>query len=172
MAAEVLTDADILMEILAERGEVPLPIIAHVLGVSEDVVENWVKVLEKHGMVKVRYPILGKPVVEFNATTELKSELEDKFIKEQEMKANEIVEESKKVELEFLEMTNSADIIKMKRDIQAHLFKVKGLLDRLSEVGNKLRVKYDHIASDYKSAQEVYKRILEKIDKVESMERY
>ncbi len=61
--SDAKTTIDSLAELLRERGKMELSKIAQQLGVEQNVVENWAKVLEAGNMVKISYEV-GKMYVE------------------------------------------------------------------------------------------------------------
>jgi methyl-accepting chemotaxis protein len=61
--SDARTTIDSLAELLRERGKMELSKVAQILGVEQNVVENWAKVLEAGNMVKISYEV-GKMYVE------------------------------------------------------------------------------------------------------------
>ena len=59
---KISTKIDELLELL-EKGCGDMGELARKLGVSEELVENWVKTLEEFELVEVKYPVVGKPIV-------------------------------------------------------------------------------------------------------------
>jgi predicted nuclease with TOPRIM domain len=169
--AEIVTEADMLMEILAERGEAPIPLIAHVIGVDETVIENWAKILEKHGMVQLRYPLLGKPVVEFKAAEQLREEFRKRFLEAQREKSELAFSEFPKIESMFKKMDRD-NISEVEKEVKARLNKVEGLNRRLNEVSTRLEVKDKEISEKYEKLIDKYKSMLIAIDEKKGMETY
>lgn len=168
---EIVTEADMLMEILAERGEAPISLIAHVIGVDEAVIENWAKVLEKHGMVQLRYPLLGKPVVEFKAADKLREEFRKRFMEEQRRKAELLESELPQMEELFKKMSKK-NMAEVHHEIKAHLNKVEGLLDRLKTISTRLEVEDSDLSAIYVKLIDKYKSMLIVIDEKLSVEAY
>lgn len=84
----IATSVDRLILIVKKRKEISLSDAAKYLGVSEDQVEEWVRILEEHNYLKLKYPAIGKPKILLGEVP--KEQLE---IKEEELgKRTEVVE--------------------------------------------------------------------------------
>lgn len=59
--SQISTDVDEVLETVDKRGVVSIAEISKKLGVPEGKVEEWGKVLEKHGLIEIFYPPVGKP---------------------------------------------------------------------------------------------------------------
>jgi len=57
------TDVDKLLKIIEEKGTVTTEELAKILKVEEEKVEEWGRILEEHGLIKMEYPPLGKPLL-------------------------------------------------------------------------------------------------------------
>ncbi len=169
--AKLVTEADMLMEILAEKGSAPIPLIAHVVGVSEDVIESWVKMLEKHGLAKIDYPLIGKPVVKFIATTALKGELQKRFIEEQKKNMTKLVSGLPGLKRR-VENLRSDGIQELFNELVGRIKKVKGMRKKLLEVGAKLDVQDSELISTYDNVINEYKRLRNVVDKKRDLEMY
>lgn len=169
--AELVTEADMLMEILAERGEAPISLIAHVIGVNESVIENWARILEKHGMVQLHYPLLGHPVVEFKAADKLREEFKARFLSEQKRKA-ELAEAEIPVVEGLMASVNEQNACEVHRQIRGHLSKVQGLMDTFKAVSFKLNVEDQKIGLKYGEIIDKYKALLSKLEETCSVEEY
>jgi hypothetical protein len=168
---DIVTEADMLMEILAERGAAPVSLIAHVIGVDEVVIENWARIHEKHGMVQLHYPLLGKPVVEFKAAETLRDEFKSRFLSEQERKANLAEAEVPPVEA-LLKSVNDKNACEIHREIRGRLSKVEGLMDKFKEVSARLNVGDEKISVKYGEIIDKYKSLLLTLEEKCSMEEY
>src|ERR1700674_2839127 len=60
--SEAKTTIDSLAELLKEKGKMELGKIAQIMGVEQNVVENWAKVLEQGGIARITYEV-GKMYV-------------------------------------------------------------------------------------------------------------
>src|SRR3989338_6407165 len=58
------TDVDKLMELVQKRKKLSIRDAATALGEAEDIVSDWVKILEARGYLKISYPIVGAPFME------------------------------------------------------------------------------------------------------------
>jgi len=61
------TDVDKLVNIISQKGKVSIKEAGKKLGIKASQVEEWAKVLEEHGLVKMVYPFIGEPRVELVA---------------------------------------------------------------------------------------------------------
>jgi len=59
----VSTKVDEMMAILEKEGKKSFRELSEKLNVSEDLIENWCKILEEHGLVEIEYPVVGNPSV-------------------------------------------------------------------------------------------------------------
>lgn len=161
--AEVLTDADILMEILSERGKAPISLIAHVVGVPEDTVEQWAKILEKNNLVRIHYPILGEPVVEMIAGEEIKSELKTQFLHQQILREEKIREELAEFEINMKNPgMGRAELL---NELNGKLAKVGNMAKKIREVAPKLGLNEEKILERYKQVEGRYLEMKKKLVK-------
>src|SRR3989344_2777857 len=58
------TPVDKLVELVARKKNLSLKDAAKSLGVEEETIEEWVRVLETHGYLKINYTPFGSPLVE------------------------------------------------------------------------------------------------------------
>lgn len=57
------TDVDKFLKIIEEKGSVSTNQMANELNVNEEKVEEWGKLLEEHGLIRLEYPPFGKPIL-------------------------------------------------------------------------------------------------------------
>jgi hypothetical protein len=57
------TDVDKLYELTKDKGIVKVKDAAKILGINNDQVEEWARILEEHKLVRLRYPPVGEPVL-------------------------------------------------------------------------------------------------------------
>ncbi len=57
------TNVDRLLEMVKRRGRIKISDAAKSFGVPESTIEEWGKVLEEYGFIKMHYPPLGKPIL-------------------------------------------------------------------------------------------------------------
>lgn len=62
-AKKVETSLDKIVQMVNEKGSVSISEISKSLGIKEEQVEEWSAILEEHGLVKISYPPIGKPVL-------------------------------------------------------------------------------------------------------------
>lgn len=60
------TDIDALYDLLKEKKRLPIPVIAKLFGVKEELVEEWAKILEDNNLASVYYPRMGEPELRLN----------------------------------------------------------------------------------------------------------
>ncbi len=168
---EIETEADQLMEILADRGEAPVSLIAHVIGVEESVIENWARILEKRGMVEVHYPLLGKPVVEFKAADKLREEFKARFLAESKRRV-ELAEAEMQDSEALVKTLSSKNAVAIDREIRGRRFKVEGYLDRLKSSSTSLDVEDAELAAAFGKLIDKYKAMLSEIEEELGEEAY
>ncbi|RLI98243.1 MAG: hypothetical protein DRO99_01165 [Candidatus Aenigmatarchaeota archaeon] len=61
--AFIETDVDKLYEMINKEGRISVEDAAKRLNVPAGSIEEWGRVLEEHGLAKVHYPAIGKPVL-------------------------------------------------------------------------------------------------------------
>ncbi len=59
--SQINTEVDDVLETVDKRGVVSVAEISKKLGIDEGRIEEWGKVLEKHGLIEIIYPPVGKP---------------------------------------------------------------------------------------------------------------
>lgn len=57
------TDVDRLLKIIEKNESVSVDDLAKILKVSEAKIEEWGRLLEEHGLVRMEYPAFGKPIL-------------------------------------------------------------------------------------------------------------
>ena len=55
------TNVDKLYKMVKKKGKIKISDVVKKMKVSKEVVEEWAKVLEDYGMIKIYYPIIGEP---------------------------------------------------------------------------------------------------------------
>lgn len=66
------TELDLLLEIINQKKSIGISEIQRMFSVPKDLVEEWGKILEEHGLIKLYYPALGDPLFRTNTFTEVK----------------------------------------------------------------------------------------------------
>jgi len=61
----ISTKIDKMLDILEREGKKTFKELSDVLGIPENIVEDWSKVLEDHGLVEIEYTPIGSPSVKF-----------------------------------------------------------------------------------------------------------
>ncbi len=59
-ASKYKTDIDKVYELVDKRGKVTITEIANGFGISKELAEQWGKILEDHGLIRINYPPLGE----------------------------------------------------------------------------------------------------------------
>ncbi|MCD6371829.1 MAG: CBS domain-containing protein [Candidatus Aenigmarchaeota archaeon] len=60
---KIHTQIDEMVDIIDKKGRVPLEFLAERLKLPIELVEDWAKILEEQGMVRLEYPPVGNPIV-------------------------------------------------------------------------------------------------------------
>lgn len=68
------TEFDLLLEIVNQKKSVGVTEIVRIFSVPKDLVEEWGRILEEHGLIKVYYPALGDPLFRSNTFVEVKKQ--------------------------------------------------------------------------------------------------
>lgn len=58
------TDIDRLLRLVEEKKQINLDDASRILKVKEEQVEEWGKILEEQGLIKLNYPAFGKPILQ------------------------------------------------------------------------------------------------------------
>ncbi len=61
--SERIVTIDDLLNLVKERKKIKLEEAAKELNLSESLIEEWAKILDEHGLIKIKYPLLGKPIL-------------------------------------------------------------------------------------------------------------
>lgn len=89
------TDVDKLMELVKKKKRLSIRDAAVALGEAEDIVSDWVKILEARGYLKISYPIAGAPFMEMGEKKN--SDSEDSEEKPDELEEESIGETEKEI---------------------------------------------------------------------------
>jgi len=57
------TELDLVLELVEKNGSIPLAYVARKFGIKPEKAEEWAKILESHGLIKVYYPAIGAPIL-------------------------------------------------------------------------------------------------------------
>lgn len=108
------TSIDKLLKLLREKRKVPISEALRTLKITETQLESWIGSLEDHGIVELKYPVLGEPEIVLKGEipeelpeelrAESKEEIEEEIMKEPvetvEEKSKEMIEKITKVKEE------------------------------------------------------------------------
>lgn len=61
VATKIETDIDNVLKIVEKKGSIDIGMVKKELMLPEDKIEEWAKILEKHGLLELHYPTFGKP---------------------------------------------------------------------------------------------------------------
>jgi CBS domain-containing protein len=64
----ISTTIDKMLEIVERKGAIDIKSLSKILEVSPEVIEEWAKILEENGLIKLEYPALGKPILRWTKT--------------------------------------------------------------------------------------------------------
>ena len=92
----IATPVDRLILIVKKRKKISLSEAARYLGVSQDQVEEWVRVLEEQNYVKLIYPPVGSPKILLGEIPEEQLEVKEEEFGE---KAENVQEKAKRMEI-------------------------------------------------------------------------
>lgn len=66
------TELDLLLEIINQKKTISMNELVRIFSIPKDLVEEWGRILEEHGLIKVYYPALGDPLFRSNTFVEVK----------------------------------------------------------------------------------------------------
>jgi DNA-binding transcriptional ArsR family regulator len=126
------TAIDKLLKLLREKKKVPISEALRILKVTEPQLESWIGSLEDHGIVELKYPVLGEPEIvlkgeipeELPEELKAKPEMEEKF----EEEPIETVEEKSKKMIEKISEVNEDEI----KAISKKLGDLEGKVSKMS----------------------------------------
>lgn len=108
------TTIDKLLKLLREKKKVPISEALRILKITESQLESWIGSLEDHGIVELKYPVLGEPeiVLKGDIPEELPEELKAETAEKEEIEEEpiETVEEKSKKMIEKIPKVNEAEI--------------------------------------------------------------
>lgn len=129
--SQIKTTIDSLLDFVRSEGKTNINTIAAKLGVSTAIVENWVKILEKSGMVKVTYE-LGRMYVSPGASQTESRILENKINVQEEILDTEF--DSKMLELNKLSKMISNLNTSLVRSNKVYIEKFPEIQKKLTEI--------------------------------------
>jgi len=115
------TPIDELIDIVKREKKVTMSRAASLLGVDEKQLEEWVRILEEHGFVELRYPAIGEP------------EITLKEIPEGKIVEKEIILEKKKVKVEKKAKEFEKKTIEVEKKVEVSDKSLSGLEKELQE---------------------------------------
>jgi len=127
------TTIDKFLKLLREKKKVPISEALRVLKITESQLESWIGSLEDHGIVELKYPVLGEPeiVLKGEIPEELPEELKTEPRKEIE---KEIIEEPiESIEEKSKKMIEKISTVK-EEEVKAISKKLENLESRVSKL--------------------------------------
>ncbi len=98
------TDVDKLIELIEKKKRLSIKEAARALGEDENVIEDWIRILEEHGYLKISYPVVGSPVIQFGekkiSAAESGEEEESGAFDSEEIESNESEREEAEIRAE------------------------------------------------------------------------
>lgn len=130
------TAIDKFLKLLRERKKVPISEALRILKVTESQLESWIGSLEDHGIVELKYPVLGEPeiILKGEIPEELPEELKAKPEMEEKTEEEpiETVEEKSKKMIEKISEVNEDEvkaISKKLEDLEGEVSKMSYEID-------------------------------------------
>lgn len=173
--AQIKTTIDALLELVRAKGRTDINTIASQIGASPAIIENWVKILEKGGLVKVTYELGKMYVAPAVAASESTKTLEAKVNVEEEILGTEF-------ESKILEVSKLSEVI---TNLRASLITAnKAYAERFPELErrlNEINKIYEQMNQENAAAlqmknslertyDEVSKRVSDLTDKIKAIE--
>jgi len=124
------TSIDKLLKLLREKRKVPISEALRVLKITESQLESWIGSLEDHGIVELKYPVLGEPeiVLKGEIPEELPEELKAESKEEvEEEPTREIVEEKSKEMIEKITKVKEEEVKVISKKLESLESKVSKL---------------------------------------------
>jgi chromosome segregation ATPase len=174
--AETKTTIDTLIETLKSSGKTDLATLAGELNTDTSVVENWAKILEKGGMVKISYEVGKMFISPLNLTQEqektIKSDIQLKAAAMQETTSSQLISlqnlennlRSMRGAIAEAEKVEAEELPEMKKAIGA-LNNIYGLIEHNSRVVENL---YKNLEAEYESANKKAEELSSKITSINS----
>jgi chromosome segregation ATPase len=150
--SDAKTTIDSLAELLRERGKMELSKIAQTLGVEQNVVENWAKVLEAGNMVKISYEV-GKMYVEPLLVT-----------KEQETAVAALID-AQRAKLEN-------DVAQQKTSLDRYTAKLEAISLSVKSADTMFREKFPEIEMQLEGINKIYAALEEEGKKVDDIRKH
>ena len=154
------TPIDQLIELIRQKRKMALSKAAAFLNVSDDQLEEWVKILEDKGYLRLMYPPVGEPYIILGELPPGK--LEPK-IRELEKKKEKLGQKTKEMEGKISEVEEvDQNFVISEEELYKHLEEVEANLRSLDELEGKRK----SIIAGAKELEEYAKKATENIDKV------
>jgi len=157
------TDVDKLVNLIAQKGKVSMKDASKRLGIKASQIEDWAKVLEEHGLVKIVYPFVGDPRIEL-ATIPVDRKVREFGDRKEQLKARteQLVKKTAEVKLE-VRMTD-VDFKKLDKELREKLADAQKRMNEMKGLGELKR----STDADMARWQEMGKHVAEKTTQLES----
>lgn len=129
------TSVDRLVHLVKKEGKVTLARASHILNVEEKQLEEWIRVLEEHGILELRYPALGEPEVILKEMTKGKLASKKGKIEKEHKKVGKKIKEfdEKAYRVEKRIMETDKVFTRAEQDLKRKLERVEKNLKRMKE---------------------------------------
>ncbi|MGC8652112.1 MAG: hypothetical protein ACP5UH_02585 [Candidatus Micrarchaeia archaeon] len=166
-AGEAKTTIDTLVDLLRERGKVDLNSLSLSLGVDPKVVEDWAKVLDSAGVVKISYE-MGRMFVELlQLGTEELSAAEKKLENEKGTVEEELSSQSITLDRFFEAIKNvNVNIGSLEKSYREALPDVEGLLSQIGRFEEVANTSTKRIDDAVKKAEDTYNAINKRFEEL------
>ncbi len=170
-SAEARTTIDALMELLQAKGKMDVSEIASTLGIAPSIVENWSKVLETGGMVRISYEVGRMNVAPITVSAEQVKLVESRMEVKRGLVEEKVVTQRTEIEKFAAEISNlSTEVSSLERiyqqrmpAVQQMLMQINTLYDSIIEQGRTVerikRTAEDSYQSVNKNIDELYSKI-------------
>jgi hypothetical protein len=129
------TSVDRLVHLVKREGKVTLSRASQVLDVDEKQLEEWVRILEEHGILELRYPALGEPELVLKQMPEQKIfKRKERIEKHKEKVEKKVVRfQEKSVEVEKRVVESDRAFKRAEEDLKRKLDRVERDLKKMKE---------------------------------------
>jgi chromosome segregation ATPase len=160
------TPIDKLIELVKQKERVTLAEAGKALGVDEEKVEEWVRVLEDKDFVELIYPAIGEPVIILKKITDKVVDAKEKELgKQKEIIGKKAVQLEKTITVseKKMEITNK-NVSRLEKDLRGKLERVEGSIKVLDSLDSKKQ----EIIRDKKAIDEKAEETVRSIDSIKS----
>ena len=165
--AETRTSIDALVELLKAKGKMDVNTISGTLGIAPAIVENWSKVLETGGMVRISYEVGRMQISPIVMSPEQTKLIESKIEVRRGLAGDRVAAQRSEIEKFAAEINDlSTEVSSLERVYQQRMPAVQQMLSQINTLYDSIIEQSKTVERIKKTAEDSYQNVNRNIDEM------